>query len=947
MKLFSNIKKMYHLNRWNETGRSMTEMLGVLAVIGILTIGGTTVIRYALQVQAENATANAFTVAIVGARTGELIDTTECDNINGCIINPKRIISIPNEEMDERYFTTKTLSPVETRLYNYADDATSTIIQGFYVGIAGISEKICELLQYSKFNETCAYIAPAGSSFSFAACNSKLAEVDCAMFANETGSRKSELQEAGLQISFAEASASYPILYVFFSEEDSTIAPYKPEPPLETDPDIIVTDSTDPDLPVDPEEDYCIGNTPFARETNRLYIEHFETCNHWNCDENIMSCGSSSVKPECYNRYTNSEPRTLSRFCCENSAFGVWLTIGDNSLASYTRTDSFYAHLNSGTVAEDTVEPIGDCCIQPGRKRHTTYKSKKSSKDTDWSSEAGGEQVNSIVHNQPTRVCCEGWTDDSGRSKYRYLPDEKKCCEVLYDGSDTTGTLTGNDWQGNADTDCGGICTSDCTDKTSPTILNGTCCCSDATDSESGIPTTNCCAGAKSPISGELTKFCCENNAGGELKEISSSVSICCKDGNDVMTNTPNPMCTGTCTNLCPDDNMPVGSNCCCSDAIDSNTGAQNTACCNSYEDSVSGIPTQFCCDQNSETSWAGGKADGVCCASDGKDVWGNEDARCQTPKCPSDCSEAGWPSHKPKENNGACCCSDSIDAITGEQNPSCCITGTNKDIFYDAPTEYCCRNLPEGTAFWGGQVCCIPGKAIPMGSETPFEECCSQVTSASWIIQDRYENGICCIGNQDVDGQNSDACPSDCVDANGGVMTCSNGENAISFNGSCCCSDAVDASTNQASGSCCSTDIPGRDAFGQFVSSCCSTAGGTLIGSGESALCCNISKGTDTAGVFENACCEAAGGKQLRVGGTSDVCCINGLDATSGFYNKACCETGANGSWQESAGLGYCCIKGSAKPIGSSIRTKECCEYNGGELLSDGTCCKTMCTNP
>ncbi|MBQ7413534.1 MAG: hypothetical protein IJV07_04615, partial [Alphaproteobacteria bacterium] len=53
-----------------QSGRSMTEILGVLAIMGVLTIGGILGYRYAIYLTRENQTLDIINKTIAGSRTG-------------------------------------------------------------------------------------------------------------------------------------------------------------------------------------------------------------------------------------------------------------------------------------------------------------------------------------------------------------------------------------------------------------------------------------------------------------------------------------------------------------------------------------------------------------------------------------------------------------------------------------------------------------------------------------------------------------------------------------------------------------------------------------------------------------------------------------------------------------------------------------------------------------
>ena len=224
------IKRNMFLAKKSQTGRSMVEMLGVLAVIGVLAISGIWGMQYTLQIHAENETVDAFTIAVTGARTEKNIMYLD----NG-IVKPSLIASVPEQDMYDEYFTTNTGAPVQVRVYNNPNSDN----YGYTVSIAGISREVCEQIKYSKFNETCAQISSV-----FTGCgDQKLAEVDCTKF-DEYKPEGSSGRESALQLTetidldYTTAASTYGSLIVFFGamnahiNSDSSDEPDAPPPSM-------------------------------------------------------------------------------------------------------------------------------------------------------------------------------------------------------------------------------------------------------------------------------------------------------------------------------------------------------------------------------------------------------------------------------------------------------------------------------------------------------------------------------------------------------------------------------------------------------------------------------------------------------------------------------------------------------------------------------------------
>ena len=267
------IKRNMFLAKKSQTGRSMVEMLGVLAVIGVLAISGIWGMQYTLQIHAENETVDAFTIAVTGARTEKNIMYLD----NG-IVKPSLIASVPEQDMYDEYFTTNTGAPVQVRVYNNPNSDN----YGYTVSIAGISREVCEQIKYSKFNETCAQISSV-----FTGCgDQKLAEVDCTKF-DEYKPEGSSGRESALQLTetidldYTTAASTYGSLIVFFGAMNAHIN----------------SDSSDePDAPPpldDPYTGQCIANSPF-----KFYDETTEVDSCCNSAGGIWSSnGVCCVRP--------------------------------------------------------------------------------------------------------------------------------------------------------------------------------------------------------------------------------------------------------------------------------------------------------------------------------------------------------------------------------------------------------------------------------------------------------------------------------------------------------------------------------------------------------------------------------------------------------------------------------------------------------------------------
>ena len=198
---------------WEEKGRSMVEMLGVLAVIGVLTVTGIVGMQYAMQIHKENETLNVFSVATAGARTANLMQNYiySCDGHYPCTVKPKSVIST-KYDMRDTDFSTAVGSPMMVRIED---------TDGYTVRIRGISKEVCESIKSGYWGETCAGVDDAGTTkYRTANCKS-LKELDCSQFENANSGliRRSALQEEISKnlkeptVNYAQAGYSALVLY--------------------------------------------------------------------------------------------------------------------------------------------------------------------------------------------------------------------------------------------------------------------------------------------------------------------------------------------------------------------------------------------------------------------------------------------------------------------------------------------------------------------------------------------------------------------------------------------------------------------------------------------------------------------------------------------------------------------------------------------------------------
>ena len=117
----------------NETGRSMVEMLGVLAIIGVLSIGGIQGYTYAMNKYRANNVLNEVNTASHQLAT-ELVTSR----------NAQKMLSLGNP-YDNGTMTTENY-PFDYGCGNYdsAERACQQAEQGYWVSVGGLTEKICQ-----------------------------------------------------------------------------------------------------------------------------------------------------------------------------------------------------------------------------------------------------------------------------------------------------------------------------------------------------------------------------------------------------------------------------------------------------------------------------------------------------------------------------------------------------------------------------------------------------------------------------------------------------------------------------------------------------------------------------------------------------------------------------------------------------------------------------------
>lgn len=123
-----------------ESGRSMIEMLGVLAIMGVITVGAIAMISTAMRTQKHNTTNDDVAQIVLGVRQllGEYDDFSNIENMS--IFSA---IGISNKNPYGGFYTVS-VNPTNTRQ--------------FIVGIDGLAQSDCEYLVAKAWTDSVGYI---------------------------------------------------------------------------------------------------------------------------------------------------------------------------------------------------------------------------------------------------------------------------------------------------------------------------------------------------------------------------------------------------------------------------------------------------------------------------------------------------------------------------------------------------------------------------------------------------------------------------------------------------------------------------------------------------------------------------------------------------------------------------------------------------------------------
>lgn len=119
-----------------ESGRSMIEMLGVLAIMGVITVGAISMISYAMRMQKQSTVNDDVYQIVLGVRQllGEYDDFTRIDN--------------------STIFTALAMSNKNPYGGNYTVAVNPSNTRQFIVTIDGLSESECKALQTKAWTDS-------------------------------------------------------------------------------------------------------------------------------------------------------------------------------------------------------------------------------------------------------------------------------------------------------------------------------------------------------------------------------------------------------------------------------------------------------------------------------------------------------------------------------------------------------------------------------------------------------------------------------------------------------------------------------------------------------------------------------------------------------------------------------------------------------------------------
>lgn len=159
----------------NESGRTMAELLAVLAILAVLTIGGILGYRYAMQYYRENETLNDISVTAAGSRTWDILQHYGDRAVDAPFIIPIREVvsnvryysdsTASDEDVEDQQlkarelesFTTAVHAPVWVRIEHPG---------AFTIRVSGLSKSLCQKLMWADLGNTYTYKQPERNDLS-------------------------------------------------------------------------------------------------------------------------------------------------------------------------------------------------------------------------------------------------------------------------------------------------------------------------------------------------------------------------------------------------------------------------------------------------------------------------------------------------------------------------------------------------------------------------------------------------------------------------------------------------------------------------------------------------------------------------------------------------------------------------------------------------------------
>lgn len=749
----------------SEWGRTMAEMLGLLAILGVLTIGGIISYRLAMQYYRENETFNDISVTVAGSRTWDVLERYGDKAIEEPYIIPVREVvsnvryrgsetaedaGLSSNQLEARElesFTTAVSAPVWVRIEHPG---------AFTVRVSGLSKSMCEKIVRTNMGNLYAYKQPTH--------NSTARDFDAA--------------EKYLAASLRSESTSVENLCSSIDPSNSRVPPVQTQVAVaETLPEVKVLD-----------------------ETNNTLVLYFGVPE--DCAGTLNVCGEACFKADDKGVCLYANPGRYG--CpCDNTN-----PVTDPCL-----------YCNNGTVAVKNTSSCADRLMSPcGISGGDCVAGEPYRKDTGkFSAECCTSIPNARVAG--TSVCCAGdknWdgtvnpmceleTNDC-KVNNPYNPDkypgEKEldptCC------TQAGGKFMPRANQGSADVgECcqrsASIVEEDTTShefrKKSKTLNPG----NNIFGSDSG---SKCCVTEK--IGGtykvrpymlnnksEIDQQCCDSIGGMAYKSVKINgrqLTACCNSDNSGLdfNGKYDAVCANGITNECTTDGgVLIDKLFCCTKALDGTllSGGKAPQCCNGNTGG-----NEYCCTEGNQSltgtagDWYAG--DNVCCAPGSEfEIMGKVSKVC--------CRAAGG------SMDGNSCCSSKGDGttISGGQSAECCGTPYNAK-----QNEFCCNNNSGGGDWIKSQsLCCGPGKQ-------------------GFDIDGGF-NSLCCDSTREYDkanscckyGKNPEKCDDNCPK---GSTVSPRDKNVCCKSEGCKCSDNKTCPSATAAEICCTKEpvkfIPG-----------------------------------------------------------------------------------------------------------------------------------------